>query len=208
VATGLEHLRFRCTGCGNCCRDPLLPLTDDDVRRIMKRTGDEAAELVQWVDRWGIDMDDEPEGFVMLRQGKRVMVLRHQRGRCRYLGADERCTIYSSRPLGCRVFPFDPEFSARGKLRRLRLVQAVECPYRLDGHNRITDLRALNTQYEAQQAAFHARVAEWNRVQRARRRKGQAAQTAVEFLAFLGLAPSRRACGSRLAATTTSLRPP
>ncbi len=29
----------------------------------------------------------------MLRQGKRVMVLRHAGGGCRYLGVDDRCTI-------------------------------------------------------------------------------------------------------------------
>jgi Fe-S-cluster containining protein len=135
-------------------------------------------------------MDDEPEAFVLLRQGKRVMVLRHQRGRCRYLGRDDRCTIYSSRPLGCRVFPFDPDFSARGKLRRLRLTTAVQCPYELDGHNRISDLRILNAEFEAATRAFHERVAGWNRVQRARRRMGRAAQTAAEFLAFLGVAPA------------------
>ena len=68
-------LRFRCTGCGNCCKDPLLPLTDADVKRISAHTGDEPSEFVKWVDRHGIEMDDEPEGFVKLRQGKRVMVL-------------------------------------------------------------------------------------------------------------------------------------
>jgi len=79
-ATGAEFLSFRCTGCGNCCKEPLLPITDADVRRITRRTGDPASELVRWVDADGIDMDDEPEAFVRLRQGKRVMVLRQERG--------------------------------------------------------------------------------------------------------------------------------
>ena len=68
-------------------------------------------------------MDDEPEAFASLRQGKRVMVLRHENGGCRYLGDDNRCTIYTSRPLGCRVYPFDPEFTSKGKLRRLKIVE-------------------------------------------------------------------------------------
>ncbi len=38
------------------------------------------------------------------------MILRHQGGGCRYLGEDLRCTIYEARPLGCRIFPFDPRF--------------------------------------------------------------------------------------------------
>jgi hypothetical protein len=61
--TGQKFLKFRCTGCGNCCKDPLLPLTDQDVVRITQRTGDDPRDFVRWVDRDGIDMDDEPEAF-------------------------------------------------------------------------------------------------------------------------------------------------
>src|SRR5687768_11190521 len=65
-----ELLRFRCTGCGNCCKEPLLPLTAGDVRRISEHTGDKPKDFIRWVDRHAIEMDDEPEGFVVLRQGK------------------------------------------------------------------------------------------------------------------------------------------
>jgi Fe-S-cluster containining protein len=188
VATGFKYLSFRCTGCGNCCKEPLLPLTDQDLRRIARRTGHAPCEVVRWIDRQGIDMDDEPEAFVMLRQGRRVMTLKHERGRCVYLGADDRCTIYATRPLGCRVFPFDPTFGKRdGQLRRLTLIQATDCRYELDGHNDPSELRELHERYESETAAYHAKVADWNRAQRARRRAGKAARTAAEFLAHLGL---------------------
>ncbi len=186
-AKGAHLLGFRCTGCGNCCKDPLLPLTDADVRRIARTTGDGAADIVRWVDRDGIDMDDEPEAFAMLRQGKRVMVLRHERGGCRYLGDDNRCTIYSSRPIGCRIYPFDPDFSAKGKLVRLKIVKATECPYELDGHNDPDELKELDDRYQQAHWDYNDKVAEWNRTQTARRRAGKAAQTAREFLDFLGL---------------------
>jgi Fe-S-cluster containining protein len=186
-ANGHKLLAFRCTRCGNCCKDPLLPLTDADLSRIVERTGDDPREVVRWVDRDGIDMDDEPEGFVRLRQGKRVMVLRHQNGACRYLGDDGRCSIYASRPLGCRIFPFDPSFSRDGKLRRLTLIDAGECKYELDGHNDVDALQALHERYEAQSASYHERIAEWNRLQAGRRRRGQVAQSAREFLEFLGV---------------------
>lgn len=201
MATGFKYLRFRCTGCGNCCKDPLLPLTDRDLRRIARRTGHAPRDVVRWVDRQGIDMDDEPEAFVMLRQGKRVMTLKHERGRCMYLGADDRCTIYGTRPLGCRVFPFDPTFGKRdGRLRRLTLIQATECLYELDGHNDPDKLRDLHERHESETATYYAKVAEWNRAQRARRRAGRAVQTAAEFLAHLGLGraalrPSARSPG-------------
>jgi Fe-S-cluster containining protein len=192
---GETLLKFRCTGCGNCCKEPLLPVTAEDVRRIATQTGDEPADVVRWVDRHGIDMDDEPEAFVRLAQGKRVMILRHRSGGagCRYLGDDNRCTIYSSRPLGCRVYPFDPEFTAKGKLRRLRLVRATECPYETDGDNDVDALRDLHERYTAAHERYNERVAEWNAIQEARRRRGKSAQTSREFLAFLGLETARNA---------------
>ena len=187
---GFTFLRFRCTGCGNCCKDPLLPLTDGDVRRIMQRTGDAPNDIVRWVDRAGIDMDDEPEAFVRLRQGKRVMVLRQAHGRCRYLGSDDRCGIYADRPLGCRIYPFDPEFTTKGKVRRLTLVRATECPYELDGENSVSDIRELHERYSDAHEAYNEKVAEWNREQARRVRRGYAPETASEFFAFLGLTPS------------------
>lgn len=187
MATGERFLKFRCTGCGNCCKDPLLPLTDQDIIRITQRIGVEPETFVRWVDRNGIDMDDEPEAFVRLRQGKRVMVMRQGRGGCHFLGKDDRCTIYSSRPLGCRIFPFDPTFSKQGKLRRLKLIQATDCLYELDGKNDPNQIRELHQRHEGATGAYHERIAEWNGEQTKRVRQGKRAQTAREFLTFLGV---------------------
>jgi len=187
VVPGEKFLKFRCTQCGNCCKDPLLPLTDSDIARITKHTGEATQDLVRWVDRNGIDMDDEPEAFVILRQGRRVMVLRHEGGGCRYLGEDDRCTIYGQRPLGCRIFPFDPTFHEQGKLRRLKLIQATECKYELDGDNDAEKIRVLHRKHEAATRAYQAKVAKWNDAQLARKRRGLQAQTAADFFAYLGI---------------------
>ena len=186
MTTTHKLFNFRCTGCGNCCKDPLLPMTDADLRRITERTGDAPADIVRFVDRNAIDMDDEPEAFLTLKQGKRVMILRHQGGGCRYLGDDNRCTIYGARPLGCRIFPFDPAYSKDGGLRRLKLIQATDCLYEMDGANDPEGVRKLHGRYEAQNEAYLAKVAEWNRMQSARKRAGRNVQTASQFLAFLG----------------------
>lgn len=189
LASSLDVLKFRCTGCGNCCRDPLLPLTDADVRRITEHTGDRAPDVVRFIDRMAIDMDDEPEAFAILRQGRRVMVLRHRaaRGGCMYLDADERCSIYDARPLGCRIFPFDPTYNRAGKLVRLKLIQATDCRYELDGMNDPESLRRLHEHYREATRQYQAKIAEWNRHQMRRKRRGYQAQTSREFLSFLGL---------------------
>lgn len=145
---------------------------------------------MRWVDRHGIEMDDEPEGFVSLRQGKRVMVLRHGRnGRrgCRYLGTDDRCTIYKSRPLGCRIFPFDPTFRKDGTLRRLQLIQATDCKYELDGKNDVGEMQALHKRYEVATESYQDKIADWNKAQAKRKRSGKKPETARRFLEFLGL---------------------
>jgi Fe-S-cluster containining protein len=187
MATGERFLKFRCTGCGNCCKDPLLPLTDQDVVRIRERTGDDPSDFVRWVDRNGIDMDDEPEAFVRLRQGKRVMVMRQGAGGCHYLGADDRCSIYASRPLGCRIFPFDPSYTKQGKLHRLKLIQATDCQYELDGKNDPGEIQVLHQRHESTTARYQARVAEWNQEQTRRLRRGKSARTGRDFLEFLGV---------------------
>lgn len=187
MATGERFFKFRCTGCGNCCKDPLLPLTDQDVLRIQQRTGEEAQDFVRWVDRHEIDMDDEPEAFVRLKPGKRVMVMRQGRGGCHFLGKDDRCTIYASRPLGCRIFPFDPTYNKQGKLTRLKLIQATDCLYELDGKNDPDAVQQLHQRHDGATTRYHDRVAEWNQEQSRRTRQGKAAQTAREFLSFLGV---------------------
>jgi Fe-S-cluster containining protein len=216
VTTGDKYLKFRCSQCGRCCRDPLLPLTDHDIRRFLETTGDRTEDLVRWASSRDIALD-EPEWYVTIRQGKRVMVLRHQRGGCRYLGRDRRCTAYQHRPLGCRVFPFDPTFGSSGELRRLTLIRATDCPRALDGQNDLATLRELHRRYEDATERYLERVAEWNRQQRRRRRAGRAAQTGREFLAYLGLlpngdgkleqvstlAPSKQGASARSSASTT-----
>ena len=190
-------LKFRCTGCGNCCKEPLLPLTDEDLARLVNHTGSDPMDLVRFITKDEIDMDHEPEGFASLRQGKRVMVLKHVQGRCIYLGPDNRCGVYTERPLGCRVFPLDPTFSRSGKLVRLQLIQATECPYELDGHNPIRPLATLNQLYDSAMLRYRAKIADWNRLQRRRKREGRSTQTARDFLAFLGVvAPPKRAQAS------------
>ncbi|HET9957651.1 MAG TPA: YkgJ family cysteine cluster protein [Polyangiaceae bacterium] len=185
--TAKDLLRFRCTGCGNCCKEPLLPLTDTDLRSILDHTGDAVADVVRFVDRNGIDMDDEPEAFVILPQGKRVMVLRHQRGGCRYLDAQDRCGIYDARPLGCRIFPFDPRFERSGKLRRLKLIQATDCLYELDGANDPSALYELHQRYVEATRVYHEKVAEWNRLQRKLKRADKPLKRVRKFFEFLGV---------------------
>jgi Fe-S-cluster containining protein len=180
-------LSFHCTGCGNCCREPLLPVTDLDLRRLMEHTRRPPGELVRWITSRQIDLDDEPEAFVRLREGRRVMTLRQVRSGCIFLDPNQRCKVYAARPLGCRVFPFDTKFDKLGKIRRLELIQATDCPYELTGKQSIAAIRVQQRKFLDEVDAYQAKIAAFNQLQRKRRQAGRALLTSRDFFWFLGL---------------------
>jgi Fe-S-cluster containining protein len=144
-------------------------------------------ELVRWIAPKQIDLDDEPEAFVRLRTGKRVMTLRQERTGCIFLGADQRCRVYEARPLGCRVFPFDTKFDTKGKLRRLELIPATDCPYELNGKNPISTIRRQQREFLDEVDAYQAKVFAFNQLQRKRSQASRSLLTSGDFLQFLGL---------------------
>ena len=91
-------LRFRCTGCGNCCTggaDHYVEAQQPEQEAIRAYLG-----LTQrWFRRRYIaSVDDQTEG-IRLDAG----------GRCPFLLDNHRCRIYPVRPLQCRTYPWWPE---------------------------------------------------------------------------------------------------
>ncbi|HEY3667542.1 MAG TPA: hypothetical protein VGL19_16165, partial [Polyangiaceae bacterium] len=71
MASGLGLLRFRCTACGNCCRDLRVPLTSADLRRLVDETGQAARTIVAWLEPEAVDMTGEPGSMVLLDHAER-----------------------------------------------------------------------------------------------------------------------------------------
>lgn len=88
--------------CSKCCHGTEMRLTRDDIERI-KRHGFDDKEFVVNV-----------EGYKQLR---------NRDGRCVFLKGDD-CSIYPSRPKGCRLYPLIYDCS-KGKV-----VLDEFCPYR------------------------------------------------------------------------------
>jgi Fe-S-cluster containining protein len=188
MASGLGHLGFRCTGCGNCCRDLRVPLTHADVQRLVEATGRPASQIVAWLPTREVDLIGEPGSLVLLDHaaGHALMALAQQGGACVFLGADERCGAYSARPGNCRLYPFAASFGRRGGIRRLRLLGGTHCEYARDGHTDPHALRVADELRWAEQRSFLAHISNWNRAQRLRSLLGRRLRSAPEFLAFLG----------------------
>jgi Fe-S-cluster containining protein len=181
-------LSFRCTGCGECCRTLRVAVTDRDLERLVVASGLGAERLVDWLGPDAVDMSGEPESFVELREGRRLMVLAHGSDGCRLLDEQARCSVYAARPSDCRLFPFNVVDEAP-RPRRVELLPLARCDYTRDGQN---DERAIARDDAArwrELARYQARIATWNRSVKHRRRLGKRLGGAAEYLAFLGLTP-------------------
>lgn len=186
---------FRCTACGNCCRDLRVAVTALDIARLVTATSQSPSDIANWlalVDWLGpnaVDMTGEPESFVELSEGRRLMVLRHRDGACSLLGPDNRCRAYAARPRDCRAFPFDfeaPKSDPNGprRLTLLPLSPPERCDYAVDGANDEAALALEDQTRWAELRDYQALVARWNRRAWHRQRLHRLPGDAAAFLAY------------------------
>ncbi len=192
VASGLSLLGFRCTQCGNCCRDLVVPITGADLRRLVRATGHAPADLVDFLTPEQVDMTGEPQSFSLLDVGRRVMALRRHRHHhdddtlsCQFLDANEGCSVYDARPRACRVFPFDASFGRRGGVRRLRLLPGTDCQHELNGRVSPRSLHHEHTALSRELSEYSQFLDTWNQTQRHRLRLRHALLSQDAFLTKL-----------------------
>jgi hypothetical protein len=80
-----KYLKFRCTGCGNCCRDTVVCITDGDVKRIVEATGLSPLKFVQFYDHDEVSMSENDPLWISFADRKSVMGLRSTHDRCIFL---------------------------------------------------------------------------------------------------------------------------
>jgi Fe-S-cluster containining protein len=180
---------FRCTACGNCCRDLRVAVTALDVARLAAATSLAPGALVDWLAPDAVDMTGEPDSFVELSEGRRLMVLRQTDGACTQLGPDNRCGAYAARPRDCRAFPFDFSATAASpdaprRLTLLPLPVQERCDYGVDAENDEAALALEDQTRWDELRDYQALVARWNRRAWHRRRLHRSPGDAATFLAF------------------------
>jgi Fe-S-cluster containining protein len=92
-----KHVRFRCVRCGICCgdtkaKDRHILLLANEAKRIAKVTKKPISEFAHKVE------GKAPYSYEMMKtaEGYKCVFLR-----------DNRCKIYSTRPLICRFYPLE-----------------------------------------------------------------------------------------------------
>ncbi|MCL2142664.1 MAG: YkgJ family cysteine cluster protein [Methanomassiliicoccaceae archaeon] len=78
-----------CEMCGKCCHQPNITVRDGEVERIASHLGMSRDEFI---DEYLYRVDDR---WLFRKDGK-----------CRFLGYDGRCRIWTGRPEICRDFPY------------------------------------------------------------------------------------------------------
>lgn len=176
--TWKKLLNFKCTCCGNCCREPIVLVTDEDIIRIIAHTGQVANDIVRFYKPEEIAWGKKQPGWIEFRSGRRIMGLRRNQKGCQYLSKDDLCTIYEHRPVTCRRYPFDVELGSTGNIELLSISQSVECIYELDGHNTVGQIKALCNWEEREEIPYYDKIETWNKKKKNRSRN--------QFLKHLG----------------------
>lgn len=98
-------------GCALCCYDTEMPLTEDDIARLVALGHDRAA-FVTYSEEGTAQLNAVPPAEA---GGARP---------CFFLQAG-KCGVYADRPAGCRIYPLVLN-------EKMRLVRDDECPHRAE----------------------------------------------------------------------------
>ncbi|MHA1380368.1 MAG: YkgJ family cysteine cluster protein [Candidatus Helarchaeota archaeon] len=113
------NFKFECQRCGECCSLYCIPVTDKDIRRIMKflnrplKDAPQFVELVEPEEDILESYEDVPKVLVEdYNCANIVLVLKSDKEEkyCCFYDNEKKCTIYPVRPLVCRFFPFVYEY--------------------------------------------------------------------------------------------------
>jgi Fe-S-cluster containining protein len=167
-------------------------LTHHDLARILARTALSVDALVEWLAPDDVDMSGEPESFVELNWGRRLLVLRHEGDGCRFLAPEGHCRIYDERPASCAAYPFTLEREGTLEPAPLALLHDAPCDLsaawsRLQDQDAESEARRAVERVESELRDYVARVAEWNRQQRRRKWLRRLPQRDADFMTFLGV---------------------
>ena len=99
-----------CTKCGNCCRNLGPKFNETDIVRISSELGMRRVAFAT------VYLREDEDGDLVLAELP-----------CRFLGEDNLCEIYDSRPRACRNYPHTEEKNLQPKM-RLLAQNILYCP--------------------------------------------------------------------------------
>ena len=153
-----------CGRCSICCKEPVIPINDCEIRKIKKATGMTAKMLVRFYSFEEIKWDEDSEDWVELAAGRRLMSLRKIRNRCIFL-TKNGCSIYKARPRVCKIFPVDFFFSDNLENMKVGIQSRIKgCKAKVSPKSKKDkDLIKIGRALFRSDLSYQKKVAKWNR---------------------------------------------
>lgn len=162
---GDDFVSFSCHHCNHCCTEVACLPTPWDVRRIMKMTGKDPYQFIEFLTPEEVrDVDEDDPTWLEVDGERYIMALqRDEMTGCTFLNNETRfCSIYEARPNLCRLYPFKVEETDRGEYLGFTLQDDVGCPKYTDGKVAAPPLHDLLMQDEVNQEDYRELVEVFN----------------------------------------------
>ncbi len=162
---GRLTVRFRCHSCGHCCTDVICLPTPWDVVRIVREHRIDPAKFLEFITPEEItQVDDDDPTWLNVNGQRYLMALKRGPKGCHFLDKrTKHCSIYESRPLLCRLYPFCHEETRDGEHLGFSLHKDVGCPRHRDGVVDVAPLKDLLDVEEEHRQDYKALVEVFNR---------------------------------------------
>lgn len=131
---GKDIVNFRCVSCGHCCTDVVCLPTPWDVNRIARETGEDPYQFLEFITPDEIsEVSKNDPTWLKVNRKKYLMALKRGSKGCYFLDKKTRkCSIYESRPMLCRLYPFALQETRAGEYKSFGLHKDVGCPRHRD----------------------------------------------------------------------------
>lgn len=158
-----RFITIQCKKCGICCSEPVVPVTDIDVKRLCSALSLTPEQIVRFYSVSEMDYDPKAPLWINFYYGKRAMGLKRRSSRCMFLNNNNLCSVYNFRPMTCRTFPYMVHFN-NDKTVEIELNKIVKCKsvYLED-----SSLKQVINNAKTEQSndeAYYNRIKNWNRI--------------------------------------------
>jgi Fe-S-cluster containining protein len=162
---GKHRIRFQCHHCGHCCTDVVCLPTPGDVIRIVRETGANPYEFLEFIT--GNEVSDVPKNdptWLNVNGKKYLMALRRGKNGCFFREPrTKNCQIYDVRPRLCRLYPCKLHESRSGEFKQFTLHADVGCPKHRDGEMDTRPLYHIYLEDRTHQEDYNDLVTFFNR---------------------------------------------
>lgn len=173
------YTTVECSRCSICCREPIVPVTDSDLKRICRVLKKPVEQIVRFYSTDEMDYNPESGLWISFVQGKRAMGLRKRLSSCIFLDDKNNCSIYSHRPMTCRTFPYMIDLDQDNMPLKVKLNKIVSCSCKRKRRSPLKEV-IENVKVELKEdSQYYEKVERWN----SRKKPG----TIKDFLKFIKL---------------------